>query len=87
MDGFPVFNFVSLLCQWCQLKQRKENLLKLFENMREFQLDKVMENPDAPIPENMRLIKDEDIERYLFTFKVIKYRLLFSQNRYLTGDS
>lgn len=32
--------------------------------MREFQLDKVMQNPDAPIPDNMRLIKDEDIERY-----------------------
>ncbi|CAB3227158.1 unnamed protein product [Arctia plantaginis] len=49
--------------KWCQLKQRKENLLKLFENMREFQLDKVMVDPDAPIPENMRLIRDEDIER------------------------
>ncbi|XP_037868375.1 transcription elongation factor SPT6 [Bombyx mori] len=49
--------------KWCQLKQRKENLLKLFENMRDYQLDKVMENPDAPIPENMRLVKDEDIER------------------------
>lgn len=31
--------------------------------MREFQMDKVMLNPDAPIPETMRLIKDEDIER------------------------
>ncbi|CAK1551238.1 unnamed protein product [Leptosia nina] len=49
--------------KWCQLKQRKENLLKLLENMREFQMDKVMANPDAPIPDNMRLIKDEDIER------------------------
>ncbi|XP_072949426.1 transcription elongation factor SPT6 [Epargyreus clarus] len=49
--------------KWCQLKQRKENLLKLLENMRDFQLDKIMQNPDAPIPENMRLIKDEDIER------------------------
>ncbi|XP_045447974.1 transcription elongation factor SPT6 [Melitaea cinxia] len=49
--------------KWCQLKQRKENLLRLVENMREFQLDKVMADPDAPIPDNMRLIKDEDIER------------------------
>lgn len=49
--------------KWCQLKQRKENLLKLLENMRDFQLDKVMVNPDAPIPENMRIIRDEDIER------------------------
>ncbi|CAH0715376.1 unnamed protein product, partial [Brenthis ino] len=49
--------------KWCQLKQRKENLLRLVENMREFQLDKVMADPDAPLPENMRLIRDEDIER------------------------
>ncbi|KOB76059.1 Transcription elongation factor SPT6 [Operophtera brumata] len=26
--------------KWCQLKQRKENLMKLLENMRELQLDK-----------------------------------------------
>ncbi|CAG9561741.1 unnamed protein product [Danaus chrysippus] len=49
--------------KWCQLKQRKENLLRLIENMREFQLDKVMADPDAPIPDTMRLIKDEDIDR------------------------
>ncbi|XP_034831769.1 transcription elongation factor SPT6 [Maniola hyperantus] len=49
--------------KWCQLKQRKENLLRLVENMREYQLDKVMADPDAPIPETMRLIRDEDIER------------------------
>ncbi|GBP70340.1 Transcription elongation factor SPT6 [Eumeta japonica] len=49
--------------KWCLLKQRKENLIKLFENMREHQLDKIMVNPDAPIPENVRLIKDEDIDR------------------------
>lgn len=49
--------------KWCQLKQRKENLLKLFENMREYQMDKIMENADAPIPDNVRIIKDDDIER------------------------
>lgn len=31
--------------------------------MRSYQLDKIMENPDAPIPDDMRLIKDDDIER------------------------
>ncbi|CAH2250199.1 transcription elongation factor SPT6 [Pararge aegeria] len=49
--------------KWCQLKQRKENLLRLVENMRNYQLDKLMADPDAPIPENMRLIRDEDIDR------------------------
>ncbi|CAG9102905.1 hypothetical protein JYU34_005682 [Plutella xylostella] len=49
--------------KWCQLKQRKENLLKLLTNMRDYQLDQVMQNPDAPLPDNLRLIKDEDIDR------------------------
>lgn len=49
--------------KWCQLKSRKENLLTLFEKMRTFQLDQLMKNPDAPIPDNVRVIKDTDLER------------------------
>ncbi|XP_071876068.1 transcription elongation factor SPT6 isoform X1 [Bombus fervidus] len=49
--------------KWCQFKQRKENLLKLFEKMRNFQLDEIMKNPDAPLPDNIRVVKDDDIER------------------------
>ncbi|XP_014483387.1 PREDICTED: transcription elongation factor SPT6 isoform X1 [Dinoponera quadriceps] len=49
--------------KWCQLRQRKENLLKLFEKMRNYQLDEIMKNPDAPLPDNVRVIKDDDIER------------------------
>ncbi|XP_055642141.1 transcription elongation factor SPT6 isoform X2 [Toxorhynchites rutilus septentrionalis] len=49
--------------KWCQLTSRKNNLLKLFENMRNYQLDKIMEKPDDPIPDTMRVIKDEDIDR------------------------
>lgn len=49
--------------KWCQLFARKTNLLKLFENMRKCQLDKIMENPDAPISDDVRIIKDEDFER------------------------
>lgn len=49
--------------QWCQLKSRKENLLALFEKMRSYQMDQVMKDPDAPIPDSLRLIKDSDIER------------------------
>lgn len=33
-------------------------------NMRDYQLDKLMENPDAPIPDNIRVLRDEDIDRY-----------------------
>ncbi|KAJ8923462.1 hypothetical protein NQ315_002021 [Exocentrus adspersus] len=49
--------------KWCQLKIRKENLLQLFEKMRSYQYDVLMRNPDAPIPENVRIMKDSDIER------------------------
>lgn len=49
--------------QWCQLRSRKENLLKLLDKMRNYQLDLLMMNPDAPIPDNVRLIKDDDIDR------------------------
>ncbi|XP_046421769.1 transcription elongation factor SPT6 [Neodiprion fabricii] len=49
--------------KWCQLRQRKENLLQLFEKMRNYQLDEIMKNAEAPLPEGLRLIKDDDIER------------------------
>lgn len=49
--------------KWCQLKQRKENLITLFEKMRSYQLDELMKDPDAPIPEHIRVMKDSDIER------------------------
>ncbi|XP_071442779.1 transcription elongation factor SPT6 isoform X2 [Hetaerina americana] len=49
--------------KWCQLRTRKINLLKLFEKMRNYQLDQLMKAPDAPIADNVRVMKDEDIER------------------------
>lgn len=60
---FLQFVTIKIDFQWCQLKQRKENLLSLFEKMRSYQLDQLMADPDAPIPENIRVMKDSDIER------------------------
>ncbi|XP_053983538.1 transcription elongation factor SPT6-like isoform X1 [Hylaeus volcanicus] len=59
-DLWKVYKFDA---KWCQLRQRKENLLKLFEKMRNYQLDEIMKNPDAPLPDSVRVIKDDDIER------------------------
>ncbi|XP_034949711.1 transcription elongation factor SPT6 [Chelonus insularis] len=59
-DLWKVYKFDA---KWCQLKQRKENLLSLFEKMRNFQLDEIMKNPDAPLPDSVRVIKEEDIDR------------------------
>lgn len=49
--------------KWCILQTRKRGLVKLFERIRDYQSDKLMENPDAPIPSDMRIIKDDDIDR------------------------
>ncbi|XP_018906474.2 transcription elongation factor SPT6 isoform X2 [Bemisia tabaci] len=60
-DLWRVYKFDA---KWCQLKARKSALQKLFENMQEFQSQELMkESLDAPIPENVRLISDEDIDR------------------------
>ncbi|CAG9774076.1 unnamed protein product [Ceutorhynchus assimilis] len=59
-DLWKVYKFDA---KWCQLKTRKENLLNLFEKMRSYQMDQVMKDPDAPLPDNLRIIKDNDIER------------------------
>lgn len=54
---------LQLIFQWCQLKTRKENLLQLFEKMRSYQMDVLLKDPDAPIPTNVRVMKDSDIDR------------------------
>lgn len=37
--------------------------MALFEKMRSYQLDLLMKDPDAPIPDHVRVMKDGDIER------------------------
>lgn len=37
--------------------------------MRNYQLDQLMLNPDAPIPDNVRVIKDDDIIRFIYISK------------------
>ena len=49
------------MLQWCQLKNRKEALLELFENMRQFQLEEYTQDINAPLPEDVRLLSEEDI--------------------------
>lgn len=59
-DLWKVYNFDS---KWCQLLNRRRTLIKLFEKMREYQLDKIMANPDSSLPDDIRIIKDDDIDR------------------------
>lgn len=48
--------------KWCQLLARKRALMLLFEKMRAYQEDKFGAE-DQPVPEDCRLIQDEDVER------------------------
>lgn len=59
-DLWRVYKFDS---KWCQLLTRKRSLLALFEKMKNFQEDKIMKNPDAPLPDDFRMLKDDDIYR------------------------
>lgn len=45
------------------MRTRKKNLIRLFEKMRDFQCEILTQNIDAPIPDDVRVISDEDIER------------------------
>lgn len=49
--------------RWCQLLARKQSLLHLFEKMRTYQVELLMNNPDKAIPDDVRLIKDDDVDR------------------------
>lgn len=48
--------------RWCALRQRKMNLLSIYEKMRNYQLDQLTIDPDAPLPPGVRIMKDGDLE-------------------------
>lgn len=49
--------------KWCQMNQRKEALKGLVQKMKLYQEDFIMQDPDAPLPDNMRLIEEEDLKQ------------------------
>lgn len=49
--------------QWCQLKSRKIMLIELLEKMRNYHMEMVMNDTNAPIPDHIRIIKEEDIDK------------------------
>ncbi|CAH3024911.1 unnamed protein product [Porites evermanni] len=48
--------------KWCQLCTRKENLHRLFQEMQDYQFNKIQESGDKPLDDDTR-IEPEDIER------------------------
>ena len=49
--------------QWMQLNTRKQDMRRLFERMRDYQFEKVKEEPDKALTEDTRVLTDEDIMR------------------------
>jgi transcription elongation factor SPT6 len=49
--------------KWCQLQNRKNNMIKLFKKMRKYQEEKIIAAMDKPLDESTRILKDEDVQR------------------------
>ena len=54
----------KLIClQWMQLRNRRQNLVRLFEHMQQFQLEQI--DPEKPLESHFRTLFEKDLERYL----------------------
>ena len=49
--------------QWMQLKQRKAQMVRLFQRLQDYQFEKVREHPDKALTEDTRPVSEEDIAR------------------------
>ena len=65
--------------EYCKLSSRKKSLRRPFEQCREFQMNSeaflnVYKNPDASIPEDIRVVNEDDLERIdgITTFEELK---------------
>ncbi|XP_054274705.1 transcription elongation factor SPT6-like isoform X1 [Macrosteles quadrilineatus] len=59
-DLWRVYKFDA---KWCLLRSRKMTLISLFEKMRDYQAEQLTKDINADLPEGIRLIRDEDIDR------------------------
>lgn len=59
-DLWRVYKFDG---KWCQLQQRKRHLIKLFENMLQYQLSEVTKYKGSSLPESIKVVKIADIEK------------------------
>lgn len=49
--------------KWTQLQTRKKNMMRLFEKMHKYQSEKLTRNTSDAIPENVRVLGEEDMDR------------------------
>lgn len=49
--------------KWCQLQQRKENIVKLIKNMQDYQIQKIISEQDRDTSQFSRVLNEKDIMR------------------------
>lgn len=49
--------------KWCQLQQRKENIVKLIKNMQDYQIQKIINQQDSDTSQFSRVLNEKDIMR------------------------
>uniref|UniRef100_A0A4W3JZH9 SPT6 homolog, histone chaperone and transcription elongation factor n=1 Tax=Callorhinchus milii TaxID=7868 RepID=A0A4W3JZH9_CALMI len=49
--------------KWTQLKNRKENLTRLFQKMQAYQYEQISADPDKPLADGVRALDTTDVER------------------------
>ena len=54
---------VDLCPQWMQLQQRKGQMVLLFQRLQDYQFEKVREEPDKALTEDIRPLTEEDVAR------------------------
>ena len=59
-DLWRVYKFDE---KWTQLQTRKKNMMRLFKKMQRYQSEKLTRDVNESIPENVRVLKDEDVDR------------------------
>ncbi|EDO33602.1 predicted protein [Nematostella vectensis] len=49
--------------KWTQLRTRKQNLHRLFEQMQDYQFNKARDDSETPLADDVRILQPEDIDR------------------------
>ena len=78
----------SLDGEWCKLKSRKKALRTLFEQCKKYQEETICADLNADIPEDVRLVKEDDLEKIeaINTVEELKdmeqlFKLYYSKDR------
>ena len=61
--GENLMIIIWLLSGTCQLRTWKKNLHRLFQEMQDYQFNKIQESGDKPLDDDTRILQPEDIER------------------------